>query len=102
MNRPRKTAQMNEMTPWSIEGGRGACTPRFYDPDMGDAAMAIPVAVDNFARAKTDRIFASLQADAGGVRHWTRSSPSRWRFRPPSPLTFGFRLRSSRAASTYS
>src|SRR5690242_14672723 len=29
-------------------------------------------------------------------------SPSRSRFRPPRPLTFGFRLRPSRGASTYS
>src|SRR5439155_25134814 len=28
-------------------------------------------------------------------------SPSRFRFRPPSPLTFGFRLRPSSGASTY-
>jgi len=28
------------MTPWSIEGGRGACTSRFYDPEMADAEMA--------------------------------------------------------------
>src|SRR5437588_8267347 len=27
--------------------------------------------------------------------------PSRFRFRPPSPLTFGFRLRPSSGASTY-
>jgi hypothetical protein len=29
--------------------------------------MAIPVNVDNFARAETDRMFADLQRDAGGV-----------------------------------
>ena len=40
MNRPKNTAQMKEMTPWSIEGGRGACTSRFYDPEMADAEMA--------------------------------------------------------------
>src|SRR5438105_250753 len=28
-------------------------------------------------------------------------SPSRFRFRPPNPLTFGFRLRPSSGASTY-
>src|SRR5215831_18651574 len=32
----------------------------------------------------------------------TRNSPSRWRFRPPPPGTFGFRLPPSGAASTYS
>src|SRR5688572_6590165 len=32
----------------------------------------------------------------------TKNSPSRWRFRPPSPLTFGFRLVPSKSASTYS
>ena len=31
-----------------------------------------------------------------------KNSPSRWRFRPPSPRTFGFRLRPPGAASTYS
>src|SRR5579884_2891930 len=32
----------------------------------------------------------------------TKSSPSRWRFRPPLPRTFGFRLLPSGAASVYS
>jgi hypothetical protein len=31
-----------------------------------------------------------------------KNSPSRWRFRPPTPRTFGFRLRPSGAASAYS
>ena len=29
--------------------------------------MAVPVTVENFARAETDRMFAVLQAEAGGV-----------------------------------
>ena len=35
-------------------------------------------------------------------RSRTKNSPSRWRFRPPLPRTFGFRLLPSGAASTYS
>ena len=31
-----------------------------------------------------------------------KNSPSRWRFRPPTPRTFGLRLRPSGAASAYS
>lgn len=30
-------------------------------------AMSVPVNVDNFARAETERMFAGLQRDAGGV-----------------------------------
>ncbi len=30
-----------------------------------------------------------------------KNSASRWRFRPPTPLTFGFRLAPSKSASTY-
>lgn len=29
--------------------------------------MPVPVNVDNFVRAETDRMFADLQRDAGGV-----------------------------------
>jgi hypothetical protein len=29
--------------------------------------MAVPVTLDSFARAESDRMFASFQADAGGV-----------------------------------
>ena len=34
--------------------------------------------------------------------YWTISSPSRFPFRPPLPLTFPFRVQPSRSASTYS
>ena len=32
--------------------------------------MSIPVTEDNFARAETDRMFAALQDDAGGINRW--------------------------------
>ena len=35
--------------------------------------MSIPVTEDNFARAETDRMFAALQADAGGVNRWNHN-----------------------------
>ncbi len=35
--------------------------------------MATVVNVDNFVRAETDRMFAELQKDAGGVNTWTHS-----------------------------
>jgi hypothetical protein len=37
--------------------------------------MAIPVTVDNFVRAETDRTLASIQADAGGVGQTLDGSP---------------------------
>jgi hypothetical protein len=39
-------------------------------------------------------------APSGG--YWTKSSPSRFPFRPPLPLTFPFRVQPSSSASTYS
>jgi hypothetical protein len=39
----------------------------------------IPVNVDNFARAETDRMFAAIQAQAGGVNQWSH-------FRVPTPV----------------
>lgn len=41
--------------------------------------MAIPVTIDNFARAETERMFASLEADAGGVNLFNHS-------REPTPI----------------
>jgi hypothetical protein len=35
-------------------------------------------------------------------RSRTKKSPSRWRFRPPSPLAFRFRVQPPGSASTYS
>ena len=36
-------------------------------PSVEDAPMTVPVTVENFVRAETDRMFAALQVDAGGV-----------------------------------
>ena len=33
-------------------------------------AIQVPVNVDNFARAESDRMFAAIQAQAGGVNQW--------------------------------
>ncbi|MEI7760979.1 MAG: DUF1254 domain-containing protein [Thermoleophilia bacterium] len=41
--------------------------------------MAVTVSVENFVRAETDRMFAGLQAQAGGVNQWGH-------FRAPTPL----------------
>lgn len=41
--------------------------------------MAEPVNVENFERAETDRMFAALMADAGGVNRWKHN-------RVPTPL----------------
>ena len=41
--------------------------------------MAVPVTVENFIRAETDRMFATLQADAGGVNRLNHS-------RAPTPV----------------
>src|SRR5581483_5600398 len=68
MSGPKKRAHRNDVTPWSIDGGR---------------------------RCGTRAILA-------GAAVAKKNSPSRWRFRPPLPGTFGFRLRPSGAASTYS
>jgi len=38
-----------------------------------------PVNVDNFARAESDRMFAAIQAQAGGVNQW-------YHYRTPTPL----------------
>lgn len=39
----------------------------------------IPVNVDNFARAETDRMFGALQQQAGGVNLWSH-------YRAPTPV----------------
>ena len=39
----------------------------------------IPVNVDNFARAESDRMFAAIQAQAGGVNQW-------FHYRAPTPV----------------
>ena len=39
----------------------------------------VPVNVDNFARAESDRMFAAIQAQAGGVNQW-------YHYRTPTPL----------------
>jgi len=41
--------------------------------------LAVPVTVENFIRAETDRMFATLQADAGGVNRLNHS-------RAPTPV----------------
>jgi hypothetical protein len=44
-----------------------------------DAPMTVPVTVENFVRAETDRMFAALQVDAGGVNRLTHA-------RAPTPI----------------
>ena len=41
--------------------------------------MALPVTVENFIRAESDRMFASLQSDAGGVNRLKHN-------RAPTPI----------------
>src|SRR6478735_10600579 len=78
MKSPKATAQIRETTPWSMLGAR-RCTSVIL---IGAAARAV------------------------GGPFWTnldqKNSPSRFRFRPPVALTFGFRLLPSPLASTYS
>ncbi len=40
---------------------------------------SVPVNVDNFARAESDRMFAAIQAQAGGVNQW-------YHYRTPTPV----------------
>jgi hypothetical protein len=44
-----------------------ATTAARVDPDGKLSLVSIAVTIDNFARAETDRMFAGLQRDAGGV-----------------------------------
>ncbi len=41
--------------------------------------MAVPVTIENFTRAETDRMFAALQAEAGGVNRLRHN-------RTPTPI----------------
>jgi len=60
-------------------------------------------AVLAFARHRPAEATNPDEARGGrGPKKGKKNSPSRLRFRPPSPGTFGFRLRPSGAASTYS
>jgi len=43
------------------------------------AMDGVVVNVDNFARAETDRMFAAIQSQAGGVNRWLH-------FRAPTPV----------------
>ena len=40
---------------------------------------AVPVNVDNFVRAESNRMFNAVQADAGGINRWNH-------YRQPTPL----------------
>jgi hypothetical protein len=52
------------------------------------------------ARGRGRTIRPAIQNETA-TRGWPFRSPSRFRFRPPAPLTFGFRLLPSLPASTY-
>src|ERR1044072_9559591 len=54
------------MTPTWVRG----CRMRSKSPRREVRRMAIAVSNDNFARAETDRMFARLQVQAGGVNRW--------------------------------
>ena len=51
---------------WGDVASRAARNARL-DHDRRRLILAVPVTVDNFARAETDRMFSVLQAQAGGV-----------------------------------
>ena len=40
---------------------------------------SVPVNADNLARAESDRMFAAIQAQAGGVNQW-------YHYRAPTPV----------------
>jgi hypothetical protein len=48
-------------------------------PGLQPAAMAVPVTVDNFVRAESDRMLTKLQAEAGGVNRLEHN-------REPTPI----------------
>jgi hypothetical protein len=69
---------------------------RPYDREEPDKYRIDPTR----ARSRSTGRCATVRSPA--KKSWTKSSPSRVRFRPPPPLTFGFRLLPSETASTYS
>lgn len=48
-------------------------------PEDVSLAERVPVNVENFGRAETDRMFAAIQAQAGGVNQW-------FHYRTPTPV----------------
>jgi hypothetical protein len=82
---PSRNAQMNEVMPGSMLGGR-RCTAQRLTPlrQLHDGEAAVPSTSSSRPPARDQK-----------------NSPSRLRFRPPPPLTFAFRLRPSVSVSTY-
>ncbi len=78
MKRPRPSAQMKAVTPGSMLGGR-RCTERML---------------------LTEGL--TLRGEGRPTARDQKNSPSRFRFRPPLPLTFPLRVLPSDLASTYS
>ena len=76
-----------------IQSGSGAAQPRRTRRLAEEARFqeAQPT------RGKCEALSRKVKRPPEGPLH----SPSRFRFRPPNPLTFGFRLRPSSGASTY-
>ena len=57
--------------------------------------MSVPVTLDNFVRAETDRMFSALQTDAGGVNIFRHN-------RVPTPLDSQTVIRMNGTRSTAS
>src|SRR5438270_9306407 len=74
MKSPKKRAQRNDVSPWSMAGGRRCIRGAM----LSTASVRVAHVLDQ------------------------KNSPSRLRFRPPFPGTFALRLLPSGAASTYS
>src|SRR5216110_1069078 len=87
MNRPSTNAQMKDMTPGSMLGGL-RCIERDRNALGKPPGSPKPPPLVRYAdeRSALDQ----------------KNSPSRFRFRPPSPLTFPFRVLPSEPASSYS
>src|SRR2546421_518333 len=86
MKRPSANAQMKDVTPGSMLGGR-RCIGRDRNASaVSPGSPKLPTLVRVAARPSVPD---------------QKNSPSRFRFRPPLPLTFPFRVLPSDSVSTY-
>src|SRR5215204_2386265 len=111
MKRKKKNAQAKDVTPRAIEGIR-----RCIASPILLAPSRVPMRLRGCSctTSRSERGLCPCSSTArcnvseGGpwgkpkVSPGTKSSPSRWRFRPPNLVTFRFRVRSPGSDSTYS
>ena len=71
---------------YPVGNGHGGLTTG--SPDRRHQRVLILVATEFFRNAEPEHV----GGEAVDLLDTERSSPSRWRFRPPNPLTFRFRV----------